>query len=261
MPALSTSLFRIIKFLQHQFSAKGLHSLHSPFVFEFYQEVVCHPYPFSITEILEEERGNYLTDKTVVDFDEKGAGKQSGKRKIADVAGTSLMPASKAGFLLRLCHWLKPATTIELGTCLGLSTAYLAQSSEKVISFEANRAFCLRAQSLWEKLSLKNIEIHQGLIEETLPLMLPNLKENWDLAIIDANHRYKAALQQFHLLKTHRAENACIVLDDIYWSQEMANAWKDIQNDKEVAVSIDLYHFGLVFFRKGIPKQSYRLKW
>jgi hypothetical protein len=40
----------------------------------------------------------------------------------------------------------------------------------------------------------------------------------------------------------------------------MEEAWKEIKCNEIVTVTIDLYSLGLVFFRKGMPKQDFRLR-
>lgn len=261
MPAISNIFLRILHFGRHQLCAKDLHSLHSPFVFEFYQEVVRFPYNFSLYEVLEEERNLLMNDDSIIRFEEAGAGGRGGDRKISAIASSSLMPFDKAAFLLRLCHWLKPEITIELGTSLGLTSAYLSAASGEVVTFEASSQLCHKAEALWKKRNLHNIRLIRGKIEETLPVFLSQQRGLCNLAVMDANHQYAAAVQQFQLLKAARSENACIVLDDIYWSAGMTRAWNVIRQDPEVAVSIDFFHLGLVFFRPDFPKQHYALRW
>jgi len=41
----------------------------------------------------------------------------------------------------------------------------------------------------------------------------------------------------------------------------MENAWNKIKADKRVSVSIDLFWFGILFFRKGIEKQDFVLRY
>jgi len=40
----------------------------------------------------------------------------------------------------------------------------------------------------------------------------------------------------------------------------MDEAWKQIQEHEQVSLTIDLFQFGLVFFRKGIAKQHFTLR-
>ncbi|MDP3446251.1 MAG: hypothetical protein Q8T08_25620 [Ignavibacteria bacterium] len=39
----------------------------------------------------------------------------------------------------------------------------------------------------------------------------------------------------------------------------MEEAWETIKNNKEVTITIDLFQFGIVFFRNGIEKQHFVL--
>jgi len=54
-------------------------------------------------------------------------------------------------------------------------------------------------------------------------------------------------------------ENSIFVFDDIHWSAGMESAWEIIKKDNRVSITIDLFWFGLVFFRGGIEKQDFVL--
>jgi hypothetical protein len=46
--------------------------------------------------------------------------------------------------------------------------------------------------------------------------------------------------------------NTLIILDDIYWSKDMYRAWKEIQKNEKVTLTVDIHRMGLVFFKKEI---------
>jgi len=55
--------------------------------------------------------------------------------------------------------------------------------------------------------------------------------------------------------------NSIFVFDDIYWSEEMQQAWKEICAHNEVTLSLDLFYFGIVFFRtENKEKEHFVLK-
>jgi len=54
--------------------------------------------------------------------------------------------------------------------------------------------------------------------------------------------------------------NSIFIFDDIYWSQEMQKAWKEIQQHPEVRVTIDTFYWGLVFFRKEQAKEHFKIR-
>jgi hypothetical protein len=41
-----------------------------------------------------------------------------------------------------------------------------------------------------------------------------------------------------------------VILDDIYWSKEMTQAWEELKNHPKVTLSIDIFTKGILFFRK-----------
>ncbi len=264
MPDTADLLHRAGRYFSHCLRAKGADSIHSPFVFSFYQEVLAHPYSFHAFSRLEQAREELLQDKQILEYEDPGAVHIRVKRRVSNLASSSLMPPEKAALLFRLVYWLKPKKIIELGTCLGLSTAYLAEASfAPVFSFEAVSALALRAQKLWIELGIESINLIQGRIEETLPPFLNGTEsDNWDLAIVDANHRYLPTMQNFHLLNESRnGRRACIVFDDIYWSREMEKAWLEIQAHPDVDVCLDLFHLGIIFFRPESSRENFKLRW
>jgi predicted O-methyltransferase YrrM len=199
---------------------------------------------------------------TIIEYQDLGVKKQMVKTRISKLASKSLMPEEKDVFLFQLCHWLKPNVALELGTCLGITSAYLAKAyPSKVYTFEGISSIAKEALKVWENLQILNIELIEGPIENTLPQFLTVLKSPIDIAIIDANHSYLATINNFELLLPVMSEQGCIVLDDIYWSKEMTLAWQEILKRPEITVSIDLFHLGLVFFRKESRKEHFNIHW
>ena len=81
-----------------------------------------------------------------------------------------------------------------------------------------------------------------------------------DLVYFDGNHRLQPTLEYFNLCLQKKTPDTVFIFDDIYWSREMKSAWDTIIQNKEVTISIDLFKLGIVFFRSGIPKQHFQLK-
>jgi len=54
---------------------------------------------------------------------------------------------------------------------------------------------------------------------------------------------------------------ACIIFDDIYWSEGMQQAWTEICARPEVTLSLDLFHMGVVFFNPGLTKEHYYIRY
>jgi len=52
-----------------------------------------------------------------------------------------------------------------------------------------------------------------------------------------------------------------IILGSIALSFEMNEAWKEIKRDLHVSLSIDVFQMGLVFFREGMVKQDFVIRY
>jgi predicted O-methyltransferase YrrM len=252
-----------IKYLLFRLSAFKLHGIHSPFVFQLYQDVICHKGQFYAFGDIEALRLRLLQDHRRIDITDMGAGSQVRKnrrRRISDLARHSAKPPKLAQLLFRLANHLQPQTILEVGTSLGLTTAYLAAAcpGARTVSLEGCPQTAALARQNFQHLPLPNLTLIEGEFSGTLPKALNQLQQV-DFVFLDGNHRYEPTISYFEVCLEKRTENSVFVLDDIYWSPEMEKAWKEICRHPAVMISIDLFWLGLVFFRKNQPKQHFVL--
>jgi predicted O-methyltransferase YrrM len=151
---------------------------------------------------------------------------------------------------------------LELGTSLGLTSLYLSAISKdaRVLTVEGDEQLASLAEKHFQSLRRKNITLFQGSFEKKLPLAL-NQSRQIDLAYFDGNHRYDATMNYFKLLLPNVHEKSIVVIGDIHWSIEMKKAWKEIISSSLTTLSIDLFYFGIVFFRKELSKQNFKIRW
>jgi len=150
---------------------------------------------------------------------------------------------------------------LELGTSLGVTTAYLASvnSNIKCVSLEGSTEIANIARDNIDYLGITNIKIIEGNIDETLDIALSEF-ETLDFVFFDANHKKEPTLKYFNKCLELINENSIFVFDDIYWSKEMEQAWKEIKKNKNVTSTIDLFEMGIVFFKKYLPNSNYKMK-
>jgi len=162
--------------------------------------------------------------------------------------------------LFRLINHFKPQSMLELGTSLGISALYQAKANPNIPFFTIEGAPQLAqlAQQNFSKLQAHNIQLIVGNFEEYLPAILEKM-EDLDYAFIDGNHRKKPTLSYFKQCLAKASNEALFIFDDIHWSPEMTECWKEICEHPQVTVSIDLYRMGLVFIRKEQTKQHFML--
>ncbi|SFF93390.1 Methyltransferase domain-containing protein [Pontibacter chinhatensis] len=240
-----------------------LHGVHSPFIFDLYHSVLHHSGHFRAYDTVEALRHQLLRDERELQVTDFGAGSRSinqKSRKIKDIARTSAKPAKYGQLLFRLVNQLQPNTILELGTSLGLTTSYLAEARKngQIYTFEGCPNIARTARENFKKQGYRNIRVIEGNLDSTLDKQLQQLG-SIDFAFLDGNHRYEPTLRYFEscLQKCH--ENTVLVLDDIYWSVEMKQAWQEIKHHPQVRQTVDLYFVGLVFFRPQQPKEDFTL--
>ncbi len=244
---------RYLKYYITASNSKG-HGMHSPFVFDFITKVLNDDRDFYAYGSIENLRQLLLLDQKELLIEDFGAGsrvKKENRRKICDIAKSSLKPKKFGQLLFRIVDHYSPATILELGTSLGITTAYLASARENslVTTMEGAKTVAAVARNNFEKLRLPHVEMVEGNFDETLVPTVNKLR-SIDLAFVDGNHRYEPTLRYYRELLPAMHEYSILIFDDIHWSKEMEQAWETIKADDAVTLSIDLFFIGLVFFRK-----------
>ena len=256
--------FNLVKnYLKYWFVSKDEHSLHSPFLFNFYTQCIQNKIDKNHFKEIEQLRTSLLNDSSEILVTDFGAGSKlllSNKRKIADIAKNSLSTTGKCILLYKIVNFINPNQIIELGTSLGIATSYLALKQKKVYTLEGCPNIATKAQNIFNQLNLYQIQLIQGNINQTFPELLCKL-DSIDIIFFDGNHTEKATLKYYDMALPKINENTLFIFDDIYWSKGMQNAWEKICSKPEVMISIDLFDIGLVFFRNNQPKQHFVLKW
>lgn len=262
------SAFRLAqKFISYLFKAsngKG-HGVHSPFVFELITKVLKDKDKYPVYAAIEGRRNALLLDERMLTIEDFGAGSvtlSTNSRPVKKIASSSLKPAKYSQLMYRIVRYYKPNTIIELGTSLGITTAYLALANPgaNVLTLEGSPEIATIAKETFTALQIPNIELTVGNFDNTLQQGLMNLP-TVDLAFVDGNHRKIPTLYYFEQLLKKKNEQSIFILDDIHWSREMEEAWAEIKCHPSVTFSIDLFFIGIVFFRKEIKvKQHFTIR-
>lgn len=266
--SLSDRIRLALQYAQYRWQCTHVQVLHSPFVYKLYTDCITQKQVLPAFQAIEERRRQLLAMREILQYPDLGAGSQKDsptQRTVAQLARYSLKPARQARLLYQLVRFFKPGSILELGTSLGTSSAYMALALQelgaggKLYSMEGAAPVAALARETFRQLQLgKHIELMEGNFDELLPSWLDQQK-TVDLVFIDGNHRYEPTLRYFERCLTKAHNNSVFVFDDIYWSAEMQDAWKKIISHPEVTVSIDLFHLGLVFFRKEQATEHFRL--
>ncbi len=265
---LQVTGYRLLTWLKHQLTSwnTGGEGIHSPYLFHLVRHIISDDNRYYCWSDIEERREAMLCAPKLVsvrDYGSRGQGAEE-KRLVCDIAKTSLESAKNGQIFFRIVNWLghekgAPLRIMELGTNLGITTAYLAMpdSRNKVITFEGSEALLEMARLNWRKLNIGNIETVAGNIDDTLNKYA---RERIDVAYIDANHRQEPTQRYFETLLPCMGEKSILIIDDIHYSREMGEAWERIKSNPEVTTTMDFFDFGLVFFDKHYLKKNYKLR-
>lgn len=248
--------FRVKTYINYWLDSVNEHSLHSPFLYDLYTKVInIEPSPDFEIEKLRFDLLKTHREIEVFDVGAKSKHFTSAKRKISEVAETSLSGVRLSSLYQRLSAYAEAKTIVELGTSFGLNTLYLAnKKGVKVYTFEGSESIAEVAEDTFKFADAKNIELIKGNINSTLYATLSRIPKV-DFAFIDANHQYEATKKYFEelLMKVHH--KSIMVIDDIHGNEGMNRAWKDICRHDLVHTTLDLYRCGILFFDPSLTKQ------
>lgn len=244
-----------IKFLHH---SKNRHGVHSPFVYDFIENVLN---PIYIDREIENERKKLLKNNTTLFLKDYGQGYDR-ETSIAKIASASLKKPKEAQILSKIASHYSMQKVIELGTSFGISSAYLSKSTPSihVSTIEGSKEVLDVAKSVWSNLNIQSIHSINSDFDSVIDELLNPFEAN-TLYFLDGNHRFKPSMKYFQLIKEKCHESSILILDDIHWSPGMEKAWNEIIALKEVTLSIDLFELGIVFFKKRLKKEHFILRY
>lgn len=263
-------LYRIWSYVRHVLMAWNTtgEGIHSPYLFYIVRFLMRDENSYYCFADIERRRESlYACDEEleIVDYGSQGA--PQGKlvhRRVCDIAKGHLESPKIGQLLFRLIAYIgheqgRPLRIVELGTSLGITTAYLASADKhnKVVTLEGSPEVVRVAKEQWRLLKLENIECIVGRIEDTL--YNTYAREEIDVAYVDANHTYEATLRYVSELLPRMEEKGILIVDDIHYSPEMEHAWDDLKLDERVTTSMDLWYAGLLFVDPHYLKRHYRI--
>lgn len=250
---LSVALHRVKNYLNYLYASQTLNNIHSPFLFEFVKTCMDKENRYYAFEELSHIRKKLSEDHTSVFYEERGAKSMILKKqvRVKDILHASVSPAKYSELYFRIAQFLKAKNILELGTSLGLNTLYLSKATTgQVTSIEGMESMYRFARKLFDDHNASNIHLIHSSFDNILPQLA---SENiFDLVFIDGNHTYETTMQYYTILSKSMPALSVMIIDDIYWNQEMTRAWKQIQTDAQVKFSIDLYRCGILIFNPNI---------
>ena len=256
-------MLQIIEYLKFIFKSSNQHGVHSPFIYNlvtkcFYKKIEKKSWNYFLNI-----KSQLLDNKTTIKATDFGTGSKIFKNderqiyKIAKVAGIS---NKKAKLLIRLTNYFQPEKVLEIGTSLGLATVAMkiGNKNSNIKTLEGCSETSKVAKELFLKNNFKKIEIVNGDFKKTIPEIIKN--NQYDFIYFDGNHNKKSTLDYFETCLPTIKNESVWIFDDIYWSSDMKDAWLEIKKHPKVTVTVDVFYWGIVFFRKEQAKEHFKIR-
>jgi len=199
-------------------------------------------------QVIELQRGSLLKRKEILKFKDLGAGShRSASKSIAELAKTSTSNKWKCKLVQNLALEVRPSQVLEFGTNLGLMTSYLshALSNASIHTVEGASQIAEVAQSNFQKLNCKNIQLHTSTFDDFIELYSGTIRVS-EFVFIDGNHSYDGTMELFNSVTQLRNARTVIVIDDINWSEGMRQFWKELISSQKYT-TLDIFKMGVVF--------------
>lgn len=230
-------LKRLYRYL---FCRKG-YGVHSPFVFDL------------ITNVLEERYGYYA-------YTELKAARLmlQDAAKMKDASKYQRLSPRECEWLFRLANRFKPCRIIMAGSGAGLIplclTSYVSGGVHG-IALEQDAMIADVARTLLRERATSPVEVRCEAYEVSLPKALAEFGHP-NCIVLDGKASGLSAL--LRCCGDYIHEDSLLIIRGIDASPEANEAWRTACAFPSATVSIDACTWGIVFFRPGLPRKTFR---
>jgi predicted O-methyltransferase YrrM len=153
-------------------------------------------------------------------------------------------------FTTTLLH--QPVRVLELGTGVGISSAYIASAIKAtgvrgaVSTIDASPYKIKLAKRLHDDLQLDNIEYVVGRFADVLPDVLPDLG-GVDMALVDGAHDPKSMWSFYDAIIEAAVSGALLLFTGIAGSEQLSRTWHRMRTDPRTYASSELGGIGLIY--------------
>ena len=248
----------IREYINYIRKAQGRHQIHSPFVYNFVDSClkikISKEFKTKI-KLLTNSLSNNHTKLMISDF---GAGsKKMGQiRTVSSIYKNASCKGTYAHLLYKLCNYYQPKFILELGTNLGVGTFFLHEGNPntKIITIDG----CLETQNIArQNLTNDNICFIHAKFEEYITNLAP---QKFDLIYIDGDHRGEALLNYLEMLQAFSHDETIFVIDDIRWSKDMFDSWKQLIASNNFHLTLDIFKMGILIKKQAKEKEHFIIR-
>ncbi len=218
-------------YLKYLWQRKSEYSIHSPFVYDFMRKVL-------------NDSGSNRDYDTIYRI-----GRLLDKRKYINY---NLRKQSR--LLYRMIRYFEPDSAVSFGSLTALNTAALA------LGHLQTKVYLEESEDFLETLNSMGI-VNVRLIQPEEFDSEHFRKLNTGFVFFGRDSFEDDTWDYLADCMNYKTVDSVFVFEGIHHNRDMEDAWEEIKANEDVSVTIDLYCIGMVFFREGIEKQDFVLKY
>jgi predicted O-methyltransferase YrrM len=223
----------------HLFSRhKYGHGIHSPKVYSIIRRVIQNKTDRSIVKLVED------------------------LVKVSDIKRNKPVRPKFGSLIYRLAGENNGCPIIEIGTSRGYGSMYLASGApdSKIFSMEEKTEISLLTPGKNAQKQVENIEVLSGDYCNSIEKIIGNTGGLGMVHIADSLDSDKI-VTILKLISANITKNTIISVTDIHLSARNESSWNRLRDHPSVSLSIDLLGMGLLFFRPGMRKEDWVIRY
>ena len=221
----------VVSYLKYLLQRKSEYNIHSPFVYEF----MC--------KVLNDSGSNRDYD-TIYRI-----ARLLDKRKHINY---KLRKQSR--LLYRMVSYFEPDSVVSFGKLSALNTAALA------LGHLQSKVYLEESADFLETLNLMGV-VNVNLIQPEEFDSEHFKRLNTGFVFFSRDSFEEDTWDYLTDCLNHKTSESVFIFEGIHHTRDLEDAWEEIKENEDVSVTFDLYCVGVVFFREGIEKQDFVLKY
>ena len=220
----------IFSWLKYMMQRKSEYKIHSPFVYDFMRKVLNdsgsnrdYETIYRIARLLDKKRINYNLRK-------------------------------QSRLLYRLVRYFEPESVVSFGRLSALNTTALALGNMQT------KVYLEESDDFLETLNSMGV-VNVNLIQPSEFDSEHFKRLNTGFVFFSRDSFEEDTWDYLADCLNHKTVDSVFVFEGIHHTKDMEEAWEEIKANEDVSVTFDLYCIGMVFFREGIEKQDFVLKY
>ena len=221
----------ISSWLKYLLQRKSKYNIHSPFVFDF------------VTKVLNDHGSNRDYD-TIMRI-----GRLLDKKK-----HISFAKRKRSRLLYRVIQHYEPDSVVSFGSITALNATALALGNLQT------KVYLEQSEDFLETLNAMGV-INVRLIQPAEFDSEHFRRLNTGFVFFGRDSFEDDTWDYLADCLNYKTADSVFIFEGIHHNCDIEDAWEEIKADEDVSVTFDLYSIGMVFFREGIEKQDFVLKY